>query len=70
MKMKLLKIVNPILALLILDQLVTVILLKFSYSEIVSEIHEWNGIALFAVISFHIFLNWAWIRSNIFSKKK
>lgn len=69
MKIKALKIVNSILALLFILIIISLVWLKTSGSETAAEMHETCGI-LFGVIALvHIYLNWAWIRINIFHLK-
>jgi hypothetical protein len=72
-KLQLLKIVNPIIAILILVQAVTALSFKF-LAEIIpyslfSTIHEYVGFCFVALVVFHSILNWAWIKSNFFKKR-
>lgn len=70
MKVKALKIVNTILALLFILILASLLWLKFTGSETAAEMHELFG-QLFAFCALvHIYLNWAWIKTNIFKIKK
>lgn len=56
-----LKILNPILAGLILFQLISVFFpLAISY-----DVHRIVGICIFSGVGLHLVLNWGWIRSNI-----
>lgn len=73
-KMKLLKIVNPILAILFVVQVGTILAILFLDSVLDFEnfvlIHKWVGATLVCVVFLHIYLNWSWIKSNIFPKRK
>jgi cytochrome b len=69
-KPAMLKILNPILFVLIAWQVVTVILLKVMPSELIGELHEWNGYAIGVAVIFHLYLNWSWIKTNFLTKKK
>ena len=72
---KLLKILNPIMALDLLIAIKAVLIYKYSFieawrgSEMVYEIHEIAGMIFFVLAIFHIILNWNWIRSQIFGIK-
>ncbi|HSW38740.1 MAG TPA: hypothetical protein VLL97_04540 [Acidobacteriota bacterium] len=68
-KQKMLKILNPILFVIAFFQCVNIILLKTGDASFMDEIHEWNGILLLALLALHIFLNWSWVKVNIFNKK-
>ena len=70
MKIKALKIVNTILALLFILIIISLVLIKVFDLEFGEDLHETCGI-LFAVLALvHIYLNWAWIKLNIFKIKK
>lgn len=38
-------------------------------TELVFEVHEYNGIFLIAAAVTHIALNWGWIKANFFKKR-
>lgn len=69
MKIKALKIVNSILALLFILILISLIWYKTTDSGSAVEMHEICGLlfALFALV--HIWLNRIWIKANIFHIK-
>jgi hypothetical protein len=73
--LKMLKILNPIMAITFLVTIKAVFLYKYSPffnlkgSETVYEIHEIAGKLLFLMIILHIILNWNWIKSQIFGIK-
>lgn len=70
MKIKLLKIINPILALLFLIMLATLIMFKLSVGgSFAYEAHETCGLLFFILGLVHIYLNWNWIKANIFRVK-
>ena len=69
-KAKLLKIVNPILALLALHQVVNIVALRLGAGGLAHELHEWNAYALVAVAAFHVYLNWSWIKSSLLKGQK
>jgi hypothetical protein len=69
-KATLLKVLNPVLMLLAFVQLVTIVFLLITYIEMVAEIHKWNGIALVMAALAHLILNWNWVVSTYFRKKK
>ncbi|HRY84368.1 MAG TPA: DUF4405 domain-containing protein [Candidatus Cloacimonadota bacterium] len=69
MKIKALKIVNPILALVFILIIVSLVWLKINGSETAAEMHELCG-QIFGILAIvHIYLNWAWIKLNIFKIK-
>lgn len=67
-KRTLLLITNTVLLLAFLTQITTVILLKIFGSHAVLEIHENVGLVLILSAIMHVYLNWSWIRSNIFKQ--
>ena len=69
---KVLKIVNPLLACIACIQSVTALLMMMvdSVGETIREFHEWNGIVLLTVAVIHVSLNWSWIKTNYFTKRK
>ena len=68
-KTKALKILNPILALLFLSQACTGLLHSSIYYKVYDVVHGGGGIALIVAGLLHIYLNWAWVRSNFFKRK-
>ena len=71
-KMKLLRIVNLLMALQFVIQVFSVIALNFLSAVIPAEkadkMHAAGGFVLIGLIIIHIFLNWNWIRTNYFKK--
>lgn len=69
MKVKALKIVNPIMALLIILIIASLVMVNVFDIEFAKEMHEICG-ALFVILALvHIYLNWAWIKTHIFKIK-
>jgi hypothetical protein len=69
-----LKIVNPLLAIVAFIQLVTMIMFTFFGESIPFEpaknVHVIGGYVLLILVGMHIFLNWTWIKSTFFKKKR
>ncbi len=75
MKNTALKFINPILATLFLLTIIVAGLYKFGPAawrgtETLAVMHQLSGILFFFVALIHIYLNWAWIKTNIFGIKK
>jgi hypothetical protein len=68
MKQKLLKIINPIIFLLFISQGVTGFMMGFSASAY--EVHTRLIWVLFFGVFIHIILNWSWIKTIFFKRKK
>ncbi len=67
-KAKALKILNPILGLLVLNQLV-IGALHGSLPHIIFEVmHVGGGLVLVLGVVIHLILNWGWVRVNFFKK--
>jgi hypothetical protein len=60
-KARILKILNPLLALLLVFQLISGLLPTL----VPYEVHRWAGILLAAGVALHVALNWSWIRANL-----
>ncbi len=69
-KRTLLKIVNVILAVLILNQAITALLHDFITRNVFGYLHEGGGVTLFIFALVHVYLNWAWVKSNLLHGKK
>jgi hypothetical protein len=63
-----LKVVNPILALLILNQPFSGLLLAVTDWEFFEGLHVVGGVLLLVFAVVHLMLNWKWVTSN-FRKK-
>lgn len=64
MKTKVLKTLNPILAVLILTQAMSVILHDFLPGDVFKIIHKSCGVGLIIGIFLHLALNWNWVKAN------
>ena len=64
-KRSILKIVNILLAILILNQASTGILHDLLSHSIFELMHEGGGVTLFIMVLVHIYLNWAWVKANL-----
>lgn len=64
-----LKILNPILALLFLNQAATGLLADHLPREAFEILHEGGGYVLIAAVVLHVVLNWAWVKATFFRKK-
>ncbi|MBN1627296.1 MAG: hypothetical protein JW944_12305 [Deltaproteobacteria bacterium] len=65
-----LKIVNIIIALLILNQAASAILRRLIGREAFEILHEGGGIFLIIGVIIHVILNWGWVRAQFFSNFK
>ncbi len=74
-KQSLLKFLNFILLIVFFLVALSMILYRWGSeslqgSETMSEIHETSGTVLFFMVILHLVLNWTWIRSTYFKKRK
>jgi nucleoside recognition membrane protein YjiH len=60
-----LKIVNPVLALLLLIQPFSGLLLSVTDWETLEDLHVGGGIALIVFAAIHLMLNWNWVKINL-----
>jgi sugar phosphate permease len=70
MKKLALKILNPLIALLLLNQVLSALLRGILSDEAFETIHEPGGFLLFAGVVLHLLLNWNWVKATFFKKKK
>ena len=68
-KVTILKILNLILALIVINQALTGLLHDFIPADTFELIHKGGGIFLILGVVLHIIFNWKWIRLNYFPKK-
>lgn len=68
MKNSILKMINPILAILLINQVLMALLHDLVPRKIFEVMHGGGG-GLFAVAAVvHVILNWSWIKVNFFKK--
>jgi len=63
-----LKFINVIIAILILNQAATAILSDLIGRDAFEVLHEGGGIILLLGVTFHVILNWGWVKSQFFKK--
>lgn len=64
-----LKIINPLLAVLVLSQILTGMLGDNLPHEAFELLHEGGGYALAVVAALHLALNWNWVKSTYFKRR-
>lgn len=69
-KNTILKVINPILALLIVTQALSALLHDQIGHEAFEVIHEGGGLVLVVVSAIHLALNWSWVRTNLLPRKR
>lgn len=65
-----LKIVNPILGLLIINQALTGIFHLYLSNRAFTILHEWGGYVLVTVVIVHVVLNWGWVKAQFLQRRK
>jgi hypothetical protein len=63
-----LKVINPIIAILIVNQAASATLRGLIGSEAFEILHEGGGILLLIGVMVHVILNWGWVKSAFFKK--
>ena len=69
-KRNLLKIVNVLLAVLILNQATTALIHDLLPKDAFEFLHEGGGVTMFVLALVHVYLNWAWVKANILPGRK
>ncbi|MBN1782920.1 hypothetical protein JW948_17435 [bacterium] len=64
-----LKILNPVLGILVVNQAATGMMHDALDREVFETMHEGGGVVLVVLSVIHLILNWNWIRAN-YSRKK
>lgn len=64
-----LKILNPILTVLVVNQPCTAALSEATSHEVFELLHEGGGVLLVVGVALHLILNWNWVKVNFLSKK-
>ena len=67
-KTKALKLLNPILGVLVLNQLLVGLLHDALSREVFEVMHEGGGVLLVLGVLLHSILNWNWVRANFLKK--
>lgn len=68
MKNASLKIINPILGILLINQVLVGLLHGMLPKAVFEVMHEGGGIVLAIVALLHVVLNWKWIKTTYFRK--
>ena len=68
-KQTLLKIINPLLGLLVLNQAVTGMLHDVMPYELFELLHK-GGWLMLIIAAIHCYLNWGWVKANLFPARK
>lgn len=69
-KNTMLKVINPILALLIVTQALSALLRDQLPPEAFEFVHEGGGFVLVVGSAIHLALNWPWVRTNLLPRKR
>ena len=64
-----LKILNPILGILLLNQIATALLHDALPHEVFEIMHEGGGTALATAAVLHVILNWNWVKATFLGSK-
>ena len=67
-RISVLKIVNPVLGVLVLNQVLTGVLHGVLPRDLFQVLHQASGLAVAAVVALHVGLNWNWIKANYFRR--
>ena len=63
-----LKILNPILGVLIINQILSGVFGRSLSREAFEILHKDGGFLLAAVAAIHLILNWNWVKANFFKR--
>ena len=69
-KNTLLKVVNPALAILILNQPLSGLLMAITDWDFFEGMHVGGGILLVLAAAIHLMLNWKWVELNLLKRRK
>ena len=64
-----LKIVNPVLAVLLLSQLLSALLSDVVPKEVFEIWHEGGGVCLAIIAGLHLILNWGWVKTSFLKSR-
>ena len=65
-----LRIINPLLAILLLNQPFSIILGALTHWDVIKDLHIVGGIGLLILAAIHLMLNWGWVRMNFLRSAK
>jgi len=68
MKKFALKVLNPIIAFLILNQVFSALLHSALSQDLFEKVHETGGFLLFLGALIHLLLNWNWVKATYMKK--
>lgn len=68
MKNPMLKIVNPLLGVLLVNQVLMGLLHNVLPRKVFEVMHEGGGFVFAVVAVLHVMLNWNWVKANFFRK--
>ena len=68
-KTRILKIINPIIAILILNQAITGMFQESISHHTYEVVHGGAGVVTVIAVIIHVVLNWKWVSSNYFKRK-
>jgi len=69
MKNQILKILNPIIGLLVLNQAITSSLNDYFPKKLFEFVHGGGGLLLVTGVTVHVIMNWKWVQTTYFKKK-
>ena len=65
-----LKLLNPVLAVLVLNQPLSIYLHEATHYEAFEFLHLGGGVLLVIGTAVHLILNWSWVKVNFLRKKR
>jgi hypothetical protein len=65
-----LKVVNPVLAVLALNQPFSVFLYSWTKWKAFETVHVGGGVLLLLFAAIHLMLNWKWVQANLLNNAK
>ena len=68
-KNTLLKITNPVMGILLINQILMALLHDFLPKEVFEVFHGGGGIIFSVLAGLHLFLNWNWVKTSFFRKR-
>jgi len=65
---KMLKYINPVIAVLIVSQLLSALFSDILHRETFELLHEGGGVLLCIGVLVHVVLNWGWVKATFLRK--